>query len=91
LVRPSQSRFKAYLQKNLRKTKSFVNSQNVKKDIIQVSKKVDHVEQYQIDEFLDEPYRRIVVRHFKLVYVPDGDLSIIVLQVFDTYSQINIK
>jgi len=86
LVRPSQSRFKAYLQKNLRKTKSFVNSQNVKKDIIQASKKVDHVEQYQIDEFLDEPYRRIVVRHFKLVYVPDGDLSIIVLQVFDTYS-----
>jgi len=86
LVRPSQSRFKAYLQKNLRKTKSFVNSQNVKKDIIQASKKVDRVEQYQIDEFLDEPYRRIVVRHFKLVYVPDGDLSIIALQVFDTYS-----
>ena len=70
----------------LRKTKSLTNSKNVKKDIIEASKHIDFVEQYQVDEFLEEPYRRIIVRHFKIIYVPDSKFSIIILQVFDAYN-----
>lgn len=69
----------------LKKTKSPTNAGNVRRDIIQASKEIDFVEQYQVDEFLGKPYRRMVVRHYKIVYVPEGESSIIVLEIFDTY------
>lgn len=79
-----------YIHKRiLNKTKSPANSQNVKRDIIQASKQIDFVNQYQVDEFLGKPYRRMIVRHFKIVYVPDSKSSIIVLQIFDTYRHPN--
>lgn len=69
----------------LHKTKSLTNSKNVKKDIIEASKHIQFTEQYQVDEFLGEPYRRIVVRHFKIIYVRNNEESISILKIFDTY------
>lgn len=69
----------------LHKTKSLVNSKNVKRDIIQASKHIQFVEQYQVDEFLGKPYRRMIVRHFKIIYISNDDASIIILKIFDTY------
>ncbi|WP_218598397.1 type II toxin-antitoxin system RelE/ParE family toxin [Polaribacter sp. NJDZ03] len=69
----------------LRKTKSRINSKNVKNDIINSSKNIEFVEQYQVDEFLGKPFRRIIVRHFKLVYFVKDKSSIIILEVFDSY------
>ncbi|OEK07290.1 hypothetical protein A8C32_17785 [Flavivirga aquatica] len=69
----------------LEKTKSIVNATNVVTDILEASKKIHFVEQYQVDEFLGEPHRRIVVRHFKIIYKPVGNKEIRILQVFDTY------
>lgn len=73
----------------LRKTKSKQNAQNVRTDIIQASKNVSFTEQYQLDKYLGDPYRRIVVRHFKVVYVPENDSSIIILEIFDSYRSPN--
>ena len=39
--------------------------------------------QYQVDEFLGEPYRRLVVKHFKVIYRIKKD-SIFIFRVFDT-------
>jgi hypothetical protein len=49
----------------LEKTKSAQNARNVINDIIQKSKDIQFINQYQSDEFLKEPYRRMVVRHYK--------------------------
>lgn len=69
----------------LKKTKSVTNAKNVQKDILQASKNVRFIEQYQVDEFLDAPYRRIIIRHFRIVYVPENEFSITILEVFDSY------
>lgn len=69
----------------LRKTKSITNAKNVKTDIINASKNINFVEQYQVDEFLGKPYRRIIVRHFRLAYFVESKSSIIILEVFDSY------
>ena len=66
----------------LRKTKSLTNSKNVKRDIIQASKNIYFVEQYQVYEFLEKPYSRMVVKDFKIIYVPNNEFSVIILQVF---------
>ena len=67
------------------KTKSIESAKNVRTDIIQASKQINYPEQYQVDEFLKSPYRRMVVRHFKIVYKVKNEKEIQVLQVFDTY------
>jgi mRNA-degrading endonuclease RelE of RelBE toxin-antitoxin system len=69
----------------LRKTKSINNAKNVKADIINASKNIEFVDQYQLDEFLGKPFRRIIVRHFRLVYYAENLSSIIILEVFDSY------
>jgi len=69
----------------LRKTKSETNAKNVKNDILNASKNIEFTEQYQVDEFLGEPFRRIIVRHFRLVYFVESKTSIIILEVFDSY------
>jgi len=72
-------------KRTLRKTKSLINSKNVKKDILQSIKDIQFPEQYQVDEFLGVPYRRVVVRHFKVIYVVENETSIIILEIFDTH------
>lgn len=41
---------------------------NVKRKILAASRGVTFVEQYQTDE-IDSKYRRIIVRHYKLIYI----------------------
>ena len=69
----------------IEKTKSVQNAKNVRADIIQASKNIHFIKQYQVDEILGEPFRRIVVRHFKIIYKPINENEIRILQIFDTY------
>ena len=41
--------------------KSLQGERNVIRDIVFQSKNIHYVEQYQVDEFLGEPYRRMIV------------------------------
>ncbi len=66
-------------------TKSRQNAINVRNDIVEASKKIIFVEQYQVDEFLGEPYHRMIVRHYKIVYKIQSKTEIRILQIFDTY------
>lgn len=56
---------------------------NVKNDILSASKGIVFKDQYQQDEIQPE-YRRIIVRHYKLLY-KEKDGNIYILRVFDTY------
>ncbi len=69
----------------LKKTKTPAYAKNVTKDILKASKEINFITQYQVDEILGEPYRRMIVRHFKLIYKPENKTSITILEVFDTY------
>jgi len=69
----------------IEKTKSVQNAKNVRADIIRASKDIHFVKQYQVDEILGEPFRRMVVRHFKIIYKPINENEIRILQIFDTY------
>jgi len=65
------------------KKKSPQGASNVRKDILQASRNIVFTEQYQQDEIQSE-YRRIVVRHYKLLY-KEKDGTIQILRLFDTY------
>src|SRR5690606_8101171 len=58
---------------------------NVKKDILQASREVTFENQYQRDE-IEPEYRRIIVRHYKLLYKEKGG-KILILRIFDTYQE----
>lgn len=66
------------------KLKSPQGAKNVVRDIIKQSKSIHFTEQYQVDEFLDEPYRRMVVRNYKIIYKIQSEAEIRILQIFDT-------
>ena len=66
------------------KLKSPQAAKNVIRDIVNQSKKIYFTEQYQVDEFLGEPYRRMVVRNYKLIYKIHSESEIRILQIFDT-------
>lgn len=67
------------------KTKSENLARNVINDIYNTGVNIQFVNQYQTDEFLKEPFRRMVVRHFKIIYKVESEQKIRILQVFDTY------
>ncbi|TLP81731.1 type II toxin-antitoxin system RelE/ParE family toxin [Maribacter sp. ACAM166] len=56
---------------------------NVKRDILAASKGVTYAEQYQKDD-INPNYRRITVRHYKLIYKVQKE-RLYILRVFDTY------
>ncbi len=66
------------------KLKSEQVAKNVIKDIISQSKSIHYTEQYQLDEFLGEPFRRMIVRNYKIIYKVQNDTEIRILQIFDT-------
>lgn len=66
------------------KLKSPQGAKNVVRDIITQSKSIHFTEQYQVDEFLGEPYRRMVVRNYKIIYKIQSEAEIRILQIFDT-------
>ncbi len=66
------------------KIKSIQGAKNVVKDIVIQSKNIHYPEQYQVDEILGEPYRRMVVRDYKIIYKVHSDTEIRILQIFDS-------
>ncbi|WP_395053873.1 type II toxin-antitoxin system RelE/ParE family toxin [Flavobacterium sp.] len=66
------------------KLKSEQAAKNVIKDIILQSKSIHFTEQYQLDEFLGEPFRRMIVRNYKIIYKVQNNTEIRILQIFDT-------
>jgi len=66
------------------KIKSIQGAKNVVKDIVKQSKNIHYPEQYQVDEILGEPYRRMVVRDYKIIYKIHSETEIRILQIFDT-------
>ncbi len=66
------------------KLKSLQGAKNVVMDIVTQSKNIYFVEQYQVDEFLGEPYRRMIVRDYKIIYKIHSQTEIRILQIFDT-------
>ena len=53
-------------------------------EIITATEDLKFQEQYQQEETLVGNYRRIIVRHFKIIYKPLEDEGIIIIQIFDT-------
>ncbi|MDI9310644.1 MAG: hypothetical protein QM535_10540 [Limnohabitans sp.] len=49
------------------KIKSLQGAKNVIADILLQSKSIQFAQQYQVDEILGEPYRRMIVRNYKIV------------------------
>ena len=64
--------------------KSPQGARNVIRDIVLQTKNIHFVEQYQVDEFLGEPYRRMIVRDYKIIYKIHSETEIRILQIFDT-------
>ncbi|MCT4665729.1 MAG: type II toxin-antitoxin system RelE/ParE family toxin [Flavobacteriales bacterium] len=67
-----------------RYTKSERSAQNVVRDIITTVKEIKYINQYQVDEFLGEPYRRIIVRDYKVVYKKSLNNGIQILSIIPT-------
>ena len=65
-------------------TSSELSARNVIKDILQKTKNLAFTEQYQIDEYLGMPYRRMIVRHYKIIYKVQSKSEIRILQIFDS-------
>ena len=55
---------------------------NVKESILKSGRDLIFVEQYQKDE-IEPEFRRIIVGHYKLVYIIE-EKTIIILRIFDT-------
>ena len=66
------------------KLKSLPGAKNVIRDIVSQSKNIHFVEQYQVDEFLGEPFRRMIVGNYKIIYKVHSVSEIRILQIFDT-------
>lgn len=64
--------------------KSPQGAKNVIRDIVAQSKNIHFTEQYQVDEFLGEPYTRMIVRNYKIIYKIHSETEIRILQIFDT-------
>lgn len=66
------------------KLKSLQGAKNVINDIVTNTKNIKFTKQYQVDEILGEPYRRIIVRNYKIIYKIHSESEIRILQIFDT-------
>ena len=80
----SEADIKYIFERVKEKTKSAKLARNVINDIYNTGVGINYIEQYQVDEFLGEPYRRMVIRHFKIIYISVNEKEIKILQVFDT-------
>lgn len=59
-------------------------TKRIRTKIIKKSKRIIFPEQYQIDEILGKPYRRMFVNHYKIVYKSENENIIQILKIFDT-------
>ncbi|WP_109831004.1 type II toxin-antitoxin system RelE/ParE family toxin [Reichenbachiella versicolor] len=67
---------------NYYKEKSLQVAKNIKSDLLQSPKTIHFSKQYQLDE-INPKYRRIVVRHYKVLYKQKGD-TISVVDIVST-------
>ena len=65
------------------KLESLQGAKNVINDIVTQSKNIQYTKQYQVDEILGEPFRRIIVRDYKIIYKIHSETEIRILQIFD--------
>ena len=65
------------------KIKSLQGAKNVVADILLQTKSIHFSEQYQVDEILGAPYRRMIVRNYKIVYKVHSESEIRILAIFD--------
>jgi plasmid stabilization system protein ParE len=63
--------------------KTLQGARNVRYDILRAAKNIQFKAQYQKDEIQPE-YRRIIVRHFKLLY-KEINGNIVILRIFNTF------
>ncbi len=64
--------------------KSIQGAKNVINDILEAPYKIHFPEQHQIEEYYPE-CRRIIVRHYKILYTIDEENNILhIVRVFDT-------
>lgn len=88
-MKPIQIIFDVEAEKDLKlifdylKIKSKQGAKNVLNDIISNIKSIRFVTQYQVDEFLGEPYRRIIVRNYKIIYKVQSESEVRIVQIFD--------
>ena len=66
------------------KLDSLQSAKKVIQEIVLHSKSIKFVEQYQVDEFLGEPFRRMIISHYKIIYKIQSETEIRILQIFDT-------
>ena len=65
------------------KLESLQGARNVINDIVAQSKNIHYTQQYQVDEILGEPYRRMIVRDYRIIYKIHSETEIRILQIFD--------
>lgn len=88
-MKPIQVVFDIEAEKDLKlifdylKIKSKQGAKNVLNDILSNIKSIRFVTQYQVDEFLGEPYRRIIVRNYKIIYKVQSESEVRIVQIFD--------
>jgi len=88
-MKPIQVVFDIEAEKDLKlifdylKIKSKQGVKNVLNDILSNIKSIRFVTQYQVDEFLGEPYRRIIVRNYKIIYKVQSEDELRIVQIFD--------
>lgn len=58
-------------------------AQKIRDEIYEVVGGIIFLEQWQEDEILEENYRRIIIRHYKIVYRINEKHSIHILMIFD--------
>lgn len=56
----------------------------IRNEILVGSRKITYTEQYQVDEILGQPTRRMIIRHYKIIYKVHSETEIRVFNVFDT-------
>jgi plasmid stabilization system protein ParE len=64
------------------KVKSLQGAKVIKDEILQATKELHFAEQYQQDE-MEPEFRRIIVRHYKLLYIEE-DGVVFIARIFDT-------
>ncbi len=67
---------------NYYKEKSLQGAINVKYDILTITGSIRFAKQYQIDD-INPKYRRVVVRHYKILYTETGN-TVRILDIIST-------
>ena len=64
------------------KVKSRQDSKTIKDEILPATKELHFADQYQKDE-IEPEFRRIIVRHYKLLYIEENGI-VFIARIFDT-------